>query len=351
MNKKILGLLFVFGIVAIPAQAADLNNELNAMFARRAARQAAAPQAVVNVDPVPVQHPAPVINHPVPQVVVNVDPAPVDNPIPQAIPEEIIDVDPVPVAEAEEIIAQQPVQAGGIRRFLGGIFGYPAPIVNNPEVRQDNPAPQVVANVNPAAADEENADVFQCSVCLMEISATADVGSGESLKQTSCGHCYHKECIDKWEDTGHDKCPLCQEPLDAPTNGNNSGVELAQARANERRLLAERDAARANQGGNTTLSTPKAIALVATGAATVSFIPGAPKAIKSGLTAATTKACGVACKYPKETAGIVAVTAIGCCALRGTNTREVVEFAKNNGENVLIGVGILTTVGMIAANK
>ncbi|KAG5178534.1 hypothetical protein JKP88DRAFT_329024 [Tribonema minus] len=42
-----------------------------------------------------------------------------------------------------------------------------------------------------------------CSVCLSAFEAPQEV------RQLPCKHLYHKECIDKWLDSGKETCPLC----------------------------------------------------------------------------------------------------------------------------------------------
>ena len=50
-----------------------------------------------------------------------------------------------------------------------------------------------------------------CSVCLEDIHK-------DNGKQLSCGHRFHKDCLDKWLSMGHDKtngcsCPNCRESI------------------------------------------------------------------------------------------------------------------------------------------
>ena len=50
-----------------------------------------------------------------------------------------------------------------------------------------------------------------CSVCLEEIHKN-------NGKKLSCGHRFHKDCLDKWLSMGHDKtngcsCPNCRESI------------------------------------------------------------------------------------------------------------------------------------------
>ena len=436
MNKKILSLVFIFGLVAIPVQSAAFNDELNAVFARRAAarqaaedRRDAVPQADINVDPVPV-HPAPVVA----EGVINVDPAPVDNPIPQAyvnvdpvpvhpapvVAEEIIDVDPVPVVEAEEVITQQPVQTGALRKFLGGIFRYGASIVNNTAAENIFICNICKDDISSTATDNQKLEqtpckhnfhlgcleehktmvgetcpeceedikkvpIHECPICIEDILDEDD--TGKKMVGTPCQHFFHTNCLAlacqaAIEAGGQAVCPLCRTALNTVAAPIERAAATDQQIRNieqtyERQIDALRDQIAqiegenrnnngnrlpegniphqipvpADQGENTTLSTSKAIALVATGAATASFIPGASKVIKSGLTAATNKACKVVCKHPKEITGIVAVAALGCCVARGTNTREVIKFAKNHADGAIIVASGLTLAGMIAANK
>jgi hypothetical protein len=56
-----------------------------------------------------------------------------------------------------------------------------------------------------------------CSICLDAL------GSADSsnLKQARCGHSFHKECIDKWIDDFHWRCPLCRGQMTEITRYKN----------------------------------------------------------------------------------------------------------------------------------
>merc|ERR1711964_83861 len=58
--------------------------------------------------------------------------------------------------------------------------------------------------------------IFECPICYDEMK--------EDLKvpNPSCGHKFHRNCIDKWIETAlrngdEATCPLCRGPIDQPT--------------------------------------------------------------------------------------------------------------------------------------
>lgn len=44
----------------------------------------------------------------------------------------------------------------------------------------------------------------RCMVCL------SDYEPEEDLRLLSCRHIFHKECVDKWLEVGHNNCPACR---------------------------------------------------------------------------------------------------------------------------------------------
>ncbi|KAJ0968917.1 hypothetical protein J5N97_021794 [Dioscorea zingiberensis] len=52
-----------------------------------------------------------------------------------------------------------------------------------------------------------------CAVCLGILQ-----GSDEVRELGRCNHVFHKECIDKWVENGHQTCPLCRSELLPPEN-------------------------------------------------------------------------------------------------------------------------------------
>lgn len=50
-----------------------------------------------------------------------------------------------------------------------------------------------------------------CSICMDAMSQR------NSMKITSCGHFFHKECLTKWAEQNKDTCPLCRTPMDSQT--------------------------------------------------------------------------------------------------------------------------------------
>lgn len=47
----------------------------------------------------------------------------------------------------------------------------------------------------------------ECSVCLSPFKPESEIN------HLSCGHLFHKECLDKWLDYWNITCPLCRTPL------------------------------------------------------------------------------------------------------------------------------------------
>jgi len=48
-----------------------------------------------------------------------------------------------------------------------------------------------------------------CSVCM-------DPMTVRNHRELSCGHKFHKKCIQKWKNRGNRSCPLCRAEFDAP---------------------------------------------------------------------------------------------------------------------------------------
>ncbi|KAJ4842550.1 hypothetical protein Tsubulata_039555 [Turnera subulata] len=46
-----------------------------------------------------------------------------------------------------------------------------------------------------------------CSVCLTRFEPESEIN------RLSCGHCFHKVCLEKWLDYWNITCPLCRSPL------------------------------------------------------------------------------------------------------------------------------------------
>lgn len=55
-----------------------------------------------------------------------------------------------------------------------------------------------------------------CAICLNPIRKT------RSTSELPCGHLYHKNCIQGWENRGNDTCPLCRQNM----SRNNFRVTL-----------------------------------------------------------------------------------------------------------------------------
>jgi hypothetical protein len=47
-----------------------------------------------------------------------------------------------------------------------------------------------------------------CSICLCPIRRT------RGTRQLSCGHLYHKKCINEWKDSSKNTCPICRQSFD-----------------------------------------------------------------------------------------------------------------------------------------
>lgn len=73
-----------------------------------------------------------------------------------------------------------------------------------------DPAPPEPA-VKPAPAVDIEPDKT-CSVCL------ADFTDSEKIRQLTCNHIFHQDCIDEWFTKYHSYCPLCQLDYYDPAN-------------------------------------------------------------------------------------------------------------------------------------
>nr|XP_043624689.1 probable E3 ubiquitin-protein ligase XERICO isoform X2 [Erigeron canadensis] len=51
----------------------------------------------------------------------------------------------------------------------------------------------------------------ECSVCLVEFKPDAEINC------LSCGHVFHKSCLEKWLNYWNITCPLCRNHIMAPT--------------------------------------------------------------------------------------------------------------------------------------
>ncbi|GAA0155159.1 hypothetical protein LIER_12947 [Lithospermum erythrorhizon] len=51
---------------------------------------------------------------------------------------------------------------------------------------------------------------IKCSVCLSEIE------EGDEVRQLSCDHLFHRECLDRWLGYGNVTCPLCRSCVKMP---------------------------------------------------------------------------------------------------------------------------------------
>jgi hypothetical protein len=47
----------------------------------------------------------------------------------------------------------------------------------------------------------------QCLICL------EDYNPEEDLRLLSCRHVFHKECVDRWLETGRNNCPACRSQV------------------------------------------------------------------------------------------------------------------------------------------
>lgn len=54
---------------------------------------------------------------------------------------------------------------------------------------------------------EQLRETLKCSICLDSYTAK------NNIYATSCGHLYHKKCIERCYKAGHLKCPLCKQTL------------------------------------------------------------------------------------------------------------------------------------------
>ena len=50
---------------------------------------------------------------------------------------------------------------------------------------------------------DDNIDNITCSICIEELS------SDSTIRKLNCGHAYHKQCIDRWWNFKHNRCPNC----------------------------------------------------------------------------------------------------------------------------------------------
>lgn len=48
-----------------------------------------------------------------------------------------------------------------------------------------------------------------CSIC-MELMTT------RNYRELSCGHLFHKKCLEKWKQEGNRTCPMCRQEFDQP---------------------------------------------------------------------------------------------------------------------------------------
>ncbi|GAA0143964.1 hypothetical protein LIER_04526 [Lithospermum erythrorhizon] len=58
--------------------------------------------------------------------------------------------------------------------------------------------------------DWSSSSSVECSVCLNEIE------EGDEVRQLSCDHVFHRECIDRWIGYGNVTCPLCRSCVKMP---------------------------------------------------------------------------------------------------------------------------------------
>jgi len=56
-------------------------------------------------------------------------------------------------------------------------------------------------------------DTAECSICFTD----TDPGDSQQYRALSCGHIFHRECIDQWFDQ-HNTCPLCRSTMAASTS-------------------------------------------------------------------------------------------------------------------------------------
>lgn len=53
---------------------------------------------------------------------------------------------------------------------------------------------------------QQEGDEVECSVCLSKLEST------EIVREFSCGHCFHKDCIDSWLKMSQ-QCPVCRQKV------------------------------------------------------------------------------------------------------------------------------------------
>lgn len=65
-----------------------------------------------------------------------------------------------------------------------------------------------------------NKDI-DCSICFEKI-------TNEKEFITECNHCFHQDCIDKWEESGlsKNKCPNCRQKIKNPIKYNKIHTEI-----------------------------------------------------------------------------------------------------------------------------
>ncbi len=55
----------------------------------------------------------------------------------------------------------------------------------------------------------------ECSICRENLNCSSLEYSEKGLKsyiiKGICGHCFHRECIEKWTSKYSKKCPICHE--------------------------------------------------------------------------------------------------------------------------------------------
>jgi Ring finger domain len=52
-----------------------------------------------------------------------------------------------------------------------------------------------------------NVDGMQCLICL------EDYNAEEDLRLLTCRHVFHRECVDRWLETGRNNCPACRSQV------------------------------------------------------------------------------------------------------------------------------------------
>ncbi|XP_039138602.1 E3 ubiquitin-protein ligase ATL4-like [Dioscorea cayenensis subsp. rotundata] len=63
-----------------------------------------------------------------------------------------------------------------------------------------------------------------CAVCLVGLEASDQV-----RELGNCNHVFHKDCIDKWVENGHQTCPLCRSELLSHGNNITDGFGFAKS--------------------------------------------------------------------------------------------------------------------------